>query len=346
MHKENTFFGRIEDFYPGYFTLAMATTIIAIALHLLKLESIAEFSFWTANFFYATLLLINLARLLIFFSKVKEDLLSHKKGSGFLSFVAASFVLGIGYIQLTNQFLPAMVLLGIGTAGWVVILYSFLLGTTLRTNKPSLGEGMNGSWLLIVVSTQSMAILNCLLTGRLPLDHRLSISISILIWLLGILFYIIFVTLMIYRLNFFPVKAEAISPSFWLDAGAAAATALAGVTILNKAKEIGAFIQFQPLIELIVLLFWAAATWWLVLLFLQEGWRHYKIGLHYMPGHWSLVFPLGMYAVASLQLAGAGVLHYLTAFGNFFTYVAILFWIAVFVGMLFQLYPKAGETKT
>lgn len=274
--------------------------------------------------------------IIMFFPEVKKDLISHSKGPGFLSFVAASCILGTGYIQLKQAVLPATLLLIIGFLGWLLILYSFLLITTLKEEKPSFREGMSGSWLLTAISTASMAVLTALLAPHLPFSAEVGLFISILLWLLGILFFIIFVTLVIYRLNFFPVKAEAISPSFWMDAGAAALIVVAGLTIVTKAKEIGFFTQFAPVIQLLVLLFWAAASWWLVLLVLQESWRHYKIGFHYTPGYWSLVFPLGMYAVATFKISTGINLPFLNPIGNFFTYTSWIFWIIVFIAMSYK----------
>ena len=50
---------------------------------------------------------------------------------------------------------------------------------------------------------------------------------------------------------------------------------------------------------------WAWATWWIPLLVLLGIWKHgvCRVPVTYTPMFWSLVFPLGMYALASLRLS-------------------------------------------
>ena len=46
---------------------------------------------------------------------------------------------------------------------WVVVIYAFFTAVTVREQKPTLEEGINGAWLLAVVATQSVAVLGRLL---------------------------------------------------------------------------------------------------------------------------------------------------------------------------------------
>ena len=65
--------------------------------------------------------------------------------------------------------------------------------------------------------------------------------------------------------------------------------------------------DFQPFIGGFTLFFWATGTWRIPLLVIVGFWRHVveRVPVTYYPHYWSLVFPLGMYTVATSVCANA-----------------------------------------
>ena len=333
MNLMSVFKEQVKNFPPPYFSVAMATGILALGANLVNLDLVRDFMFVLTISIYLLLVLLYVVRCLWFFPKVKMDLAMHMKGPGFLTFVVATNILGIDFVQIGKNYLIAQFLLGLGMISWLIILYSFLLGTSLKSRKPPVMKAVSGSWLLVVVSTQSIVILTGFVEKSLPSLTWL-LDFSLMLWLLGLLLYIILVTLVLYRLVFLSIKPEKISPSFWLDAGAAAAVAFAGATILNSAPAGHDIAQHSSVIKVLILMGWIAAFWWLVLLVLQEIWRHIKVGFSYSVGYWSLAFPLGIFAVASKKMSQMFSFPVLNDIGNIFIYVGLVLWVFVFVSMI------------
>ncbi|BCW81885.1 hypothetical protein [Arthrobacter sp. NicSoilC5] len=63
--------------------------------------------------------------------------------------------------------------------------------------------------------------------------------------------------------------------------------------------------------------FWSFAPWLFPVLLAAGWWRHvlHRVPLSYEPGLWSVIFPLGMYAVAGIYLGRADQLPLVAAIG-------------------------------
>jgi tellurite resistance protein TehA-like permease len=323
----------IRNFSPAYFALVMATGIISTGCKQLHYDGLAKFFFVLNNVQYLILLIVLISRLFLFFPQIKTDFSTHAKGAGFLTFVAGSCVLGTGYVQGKQMFSPGIVLLIIAFIAWLIIIYSFLLSVILQKKKPSLETGINGSWLLLIVSTQSLVILGTSLAQHLSIPLNITLFATLSAWLAGIILYAIFITIIVYRLTFYPVHPSEVSPSYWIDTGAAAISTVAGATLSGALAGVTIYQPYVPVINLFCLLFWAIATFWLPLLLVLETWRHVKAGFKYSAAYWSMVFPLGMFSVATLKLASALQTPFLHPIARIFIFIALTVWLIVFVGM-------------
>jgi tellurite resistance protein TehA-like permease len=74
---------------------------------------------------------------------------------------------------------------------------------------------------------------------------------------------------------------------------------------------------------------WVLATWLLPALFAMGWWRHitHRVPLRYDANLWSIVFPLGMYAVASTRLGAIDGLDVLTDVGRVWLWIALAAWL-------------------
>ncbi len=84
---------------------------------------------------------------------------------------------------------------------------------------------------------------------------------------------------------------------------------------------------------------WSFGTWWIPLLVLFGLWRHVlrRFPLSYEPRLWSMVFPLGMYAVASVSLGRAAHLGFMVSVARVWVWVGFAAWVAVLGSMVVAL---------
>lgn len=72
------------------------------------------------------------------------------------------------------------------------------------------------------------------------------------------------------------------------------------------------------------------------MLLLLGAWRYVynRYPLRYEPLYWGAVFPIGMYAACTWQMARSMEFNFLTGLALSSLYIAIAAWAVVFVGML------------
>src|SRR5574338_596560 len=132
-----------ETLFPGYFALVMATGVVSIALFLLGYAPLSHVLVWLNWVFYVSLWALTATRLVRFRSLLLQDLFNHQRAPGFFTIVAATCVLGTQNMVVNGAVTVATILWWTGLCLWFLIMYSFFTAVTVRTRKPSLGEGIN-----------------------------------------------------------------------------------------------------------------------------------------------------------------------------------------------------------
>ena len=336
--------GATRDLFPAYFALVMATGIVSIACHLLKMDILAIPLFYLNQFFYIVLWILTLIRLVRYPMKVFSDLSNHRIGSGFLTIVAATNVLGSQFVILQANETIALYLWVLGLALWFLLIYTLFTALTVKEEKPTLEDGINGGWLLFIVSTQSVPVLGMLIVSRFEAWQEMFTFSMLGFYLLGCMFYILIISLIMYRFLFFKIEAEEMNPSYWINTGAVAITTLAGANILLRGHA-SFLADFAPFIKGFTVFFWTAGTWWIPYLFIVGAWRHFykRYPLTYHPVYWGLVFPMGMYTVATFRLAQVLNMDFLLLIPQYFIYLALAAWAVTFYGLVARLFTTVRK---
>jgi tellurite resistance protein TehA-like permease len=340
----------IEKFFPGYFALIMATGIVSLAMHFEGFPALPDVLLWLNVIFYLVLWSITVLRILWFRSALIADLTHHARGVTFLTMVAGTAVLGVQFAILTPFTAVAAGLWVFAVLLWIFLIYTFFAAVTIVEPKPSIAVTINGSWLLVTVSTESLTVIGTLVAQTLGAAEPILFTVFCT-YLVGAMFYLLFIALILYRWIFLSMEPVTLTPPYWINMGALAITALAGARLILTSKSFELLHDLYPFIVGFTLFFWATGTWWIPLLVVVGFWRHVveRVPITYDPQYWSLVFPLGMYTVATFIFANATGMTFLLIIPQIGVYIATLAWLVTFGSMLFTLgkfYLTSGRPKT
>ena len=329
----------VQDLDPAYFALVMATGVISVAFFLLGLPLFAWGLLIVNVVAFVVLVFLNLARLVLQPQRMWGDLNDHLRGAGFFTMVAGTCVLGNQFIIIAQNSSIALILWVVSAMLWLGLLYTFFTLMMTKEEKPTLANGVNAGWLIVIVSTQALSTLGTLILPQVLKPPNVGLFITLVLYLIGDMFYLLIIQLIFYRLLFFNILSQQIAPPYWINLGAAAITTLAGSTLILNVSKWSFLQEILPFLTGFTLFYWAFATWWLPLLVILGMWRHlYKrLPLKYDPSYWRLVFPLGVYTTATSQFAKATGLSFLVIIPYVMIFAATAAWLLTSIGLCFRL---------
>ena len=325
---------------PAYFALVMATGIVSIAAWDFALRSLAVALYAFNLLGFGVLAGLTIARALRYPRLMFADMTDHRLGPGFFTTVAASCILGTQTLLMTRDLTAASLFLALGITLWIGLTYTIFTAFTIKRDKPPLEEGITGAWLLAVVATQSIAVLASLIARDWPQPHRLELNFFALsMWLWGGMFYIWIISLIFYRYSFFAFSPGDLTPPYWINMGAMAISTLAGARLVQNTPDAPFLASLLPFLKGFTVFYWATGTWWIPMLLVLGVWRHViqRFPLRYDPLYWGAVFPLGMYTVATREMAAALDLPFLDPLPPVVFACALAAWTLAFIGLVWEL---------
>ena len=322
---------------PGYFALVMGTGILSVAMDLKGLVVLSAILLAITAGSWILLAALTLWRIALHWPRFRADFTDPRRGFGFFTFTAATGVLGS---RLVDQAVPvAAALLAIAAVSWFILGYVVPWTAVLHpSSRPTL-PGANGTWFIWVVASQSVAVLAASLQPGHGMGRRELALLAVVCWSVGVFLYGGVALLVSARLMLYPLRPADLIPAYWVSMGATAITVLAGAKIVQMA-DAPMVDATRGLIAGSSVVFWAFGTWLVPVLVAAGFWRHaiHKLPLRYDATLWSIIFPLGMYAVASHYLGVADHLPIVRAIGDAEAWFAMLAWTVVFATMIRHLW--------
>ncbi|WP_315899847.1 tellurite resistance/C4-dicarboxylate transporter family protein [Arthrobacter alpinus] len=322
---------------PAAFAFVMATGIISIALLDAGWVGASQVLLVVASLALVLLTAGLVGRIATRPALVLADFRNPHAGFGYLTMVAALNVVGARFHDTDPAITWTLALVSIPL--WLFLAYGVPLSMMLRTE---IGQGgrpllppVDGTWFLWVVSTQSLSVAAATLAADGKSTSLLS-DAAVAFWGIGIMLYFSLTTLVILRLLAGGENRGGIVPTNWIFMGATAITVLAGSMILNLPADVPVLGVAAPTVGGISYLLWAFGLWWVPLLVAFGVWRHlvHREPLRYSTALWSIVFPLGMFSVATYRFGHENAMPLLAVLGQWATWVAVAAWALVAAGML------------
>ena len=322
----------------------MATGIISTGTFLLGPSWLSKGLLVVASAGLVVLSSALVVRLAVFRSSVAADIQAPERVFGFFTIVAGIDVLGVR-LGAAGHPLATAILAGLAAVVWLALTYGVPASLLLARERNSVLGGVNGTWLLWVVGTQSLSVTASALIPVWPSQAGLLAPAAVGLWSVGLVLYLLLVALILLRWLTVAMTPATLGPPYWILMGATAITVLAGARILNLPAALPVTRATAGFVEGFSFTLWAFGTWWIPLLIVLGLWRHVRRHwpLSYEPTLWSVVFPLGMYSVATLSFGKTAHLSFMEPLGRFMLWVAVAAWVVVVLAFLVRLARRSGE---
>ncbi|MGH3732405.1 MAG: tellurite resistance/C4-dicarboxylate transporter family protein [Acidimicrobiales bacterium] len=330
--KRSGLSGWIADLDPGYFACVMASGIISVGADLLHQQLLSRITLVATVAAFVILAFAYVARAVAFRDEMRHSLGDPKTAMGYFTVAAGTNVLA-ARLLMSGHPLLTLILGGAAGALWLILSYGLPWSIMFAARRPVLGD-INGTWLIWVVATQSVSIVAAGLAANSPwnfLHADLSI-VAVVCWGAGIMLYLTLSVIIFLRLFLVDITPNEMGPAYWIVMGATAISvrAAAGILAIHDRVAAGLLATMHPILVGFSVILWSFGTWWIPLLVLFGVWRHLlrHYPLDYEPRLWSVVFPLGMYTVASITLGQTSGLSFMSSVAHLWLWVGVVAWAA------------------
>lgn len=324
----------LERLSPGYFALVMGTGIVSVGLHLTGFDVLSAILLWIAAVSYAVLWVLYIWRAMTHRAAMLHNLRGPEMAFAYFTVVAGTNVLAV---RLTQEGLIgiAMPLFFFAAVLWFIFGYVLPWQVFMtRDGKPILAR-TNGTWFIWAVASQSLAIGMAQVQPHFKEGAAWVGLLAVLSWSVGVALYAGVAMLVLLRIIHYGITPKEFEPPYWVVMGAMAIAVVAGTSIIDM-QSTPMVDATRSLIAGTVVVFWSFCVWLIPMLIGAGVWRHliHKIPLTYVPTMWSIVFPVGMFAVASIRLGRADALPLVEIIGDGALVAAVLVWALVFIAMM------------
>lgn len=314
---------------PLYFSYVMATEIISISLHTQHYISLSFILYILGLFGYILLIILYGLRIWKYPKDAWRDLIDIPRGFEYFSFVAGTNTLLVRALIDNNS--ASIMIIAMFSIIIITFLFYFIGLHLLLNNQKAISESVNPSWFLSVIALQSISIIISGLLGKNLLANEFFWLIGYGSWTTGLILYFIVLLFVLHRSFFYKISANDLHLGYWMCMGAAAISILAGSELIQYSQSSLFILNQKSLITTVVVSLWIWCTLWIPYLFIMEIYKYIilKNSVKYQISLWSMVFPLGMYSVASEVCFNLTHLNVIKFISEYWIWIAFASWVFV-----------------
>lgn len=330
---------RAADQVPAAaFSFVMAAGIVSVSLMMHQQIWLSRVLMVVAIVGYLLLVALTVRQLVRHPSRVQGNIAAPPSRFGYATFIAASGVLGTRLVLLG---VPAVPLVQLLIAVSAAVLIAQWVVRALRRDVSPWWHLVDGSWFLSSVACHSIGVLAASIAAVRPAVAVPLMVVALVAWLAGIIAYGVVLRGVVTRVGHRRVGARDLTAPYWITMGACA------ITVLNSAKlAVLPPDVLPPVVHTVVsyagIGFWVLATALIPLILAAGWWRHvrHRVPLDNPTTLWSIVFPLGMYDVASTLMARTHEFWLARVIGELGVWIALAAWLVTTVLLIGQVLSR------
>jgi C4-dicarboxylate transporter/malic acid transport protein len=322
----------VRQFTPNWFTVTMGTGVLALALNQFPLAIPGARDVAVALWLFDIVLFVLFSFLYgarwIAFPDGARRIFAHSVVSMFFGAIPMGLATIINGCIVFGLPLWGKPVLSIAQALWwadvaMSVACGLLIPFLMFTRQDHSMEKMTAVWLLPIVAAEVAAASGALLVPHLSAPEAFSVLIlSYALWAFSVPLAMSILVILLLRLVLHKLPARDMAASGWLALGPIGTGALALLLLGGDAPSVFAVAGLPEVGEVAFgigiiggTLLWGYGVWWLLLATLKTV-RYAREGMPFNLGWWGFTFPLGVYALATLALAHATHLAFLSVVGG------------------------------
>ena len=333
----------IRQFTPNWFTVCMGTGIVSMVLA--ELQGLHAW-FWQlgAGLWQLNLILFALFSALyglrwVLYPQEAKQIFQHSSMSLFLGTIPMALATLINGSLKFGLVLYGTAVVGIAEWLWYIdvglaLLVAFVVPFCMFSCQRHQLQNMTAVWLLPIVACEVAAASGAVLLAHLPASpHAVNILFgSYLLWGVSVFPAVLILGILFLRLALHQLPSQELAMTGWLAVGPIGTGALALLLLGQQAPHVLQALHFSGLGEFLhqaglvgSLLLLGFGMWWLGMAMLMTL-KHVGAQLSFNLGWWGMTFPLGVFCLATLQLAQQLQLNGLQNIGYGLATLLLLLW--------------------